>query len=74
MTKEVEMKKQAKKYLRNWVFLSKFKTEQEILAISYTIFPVKLVWDDFVQVFNKIPINPKSRIAGLVRRNLVQLV
>jgi len=68
------MKKQAKKYLRNWyhllllfgalimlfpfvwMFLSAFKSEQEILSVPLTIFPVKPVWDNFVQVYNRIPI------------------
>lgn len=68
------MKKQAKKYLRNWyhllllfgvlimlfpfvwMFLSAFKPEQEILSVPPAIFPVKPVWDNFVQVYNRIPI------------------
>ena len=39
-----------------WMFLSAFKTEQEILSVPTTIFPVKPVLDNFVQVFNTIPI------------------
>lgn len=68
------MRKQAKKYLRNWyhllllfgvlimlfpfvwMFLSAFKPEQEILSVPPAIFPVKPVWDNFVQVYNRIPI------------------
>jgi len=68
------MKKQAKKYLRNWyhllllfgvlimlfpfvwMFLSAFKPEQEILSVPPAIFPIKPVWDNFVQVYNRIPI------------------
>jgi len=78
------MKKQAKKYLRNWyhlpllfgalimlfafvwMFLSAFKTEQEILAVPPTIFPVKPVWDNFVQVYNRIPIFRYLTNSGLV--------
>jgi len=48
------------------------------LAISYTIFPVKLVWDNFVQVFNKDkgPISRAdiSKITKLTRSTISTIV
>ena len=39
-----------------WMFLSSFKTEQEILFVPPTFFPLEPTWNNFVSVCSRIPI------------------
>jgi len=39
-----------------WMLLSSFKTEQEILFVPPTFFPLNATWNNFISVCNRIPI------------------
>ncbi len=39
-----------------WMLLSSLKTEQEILRVPPTFFPLKPTWDNYISVWRRIPI------------------
>ena len=38
-----------------WMLLSSLKTEQEILRVPPTFFPLKPTWDNYISVWRRIP-------------------